>query len=128
MIYNLAQYIDTNTTLSINVNGFQPTAPNDVVSINEGPGDERPWFDRVDTVVQVLSRAKERPVARENCYTVYDLIKKRYDLVLPAATVNSIVYPALTAWGIRPVNPPQYAYDDDNGRPVFSFSVEITTT
>jgi hypothetical protein len=128
MVYNLVQYIDDNTSLTLNVNGFQPDSQNDVVSINEGSGDEQPWFDRKDTTIQVLSRATDRTTARKNSYTVYDLIKKKYGLSLPTVVVSGDTYSSLTAWGIRPVNTPQYAYDDDNGRAIYSFTVEITTT
>ncbi len=128
MIYNLAEYIDDNTSLTINVNGFQPDSQDIVLCINEGSGDERPWFDRQDTVIQILSRATDRTIARKNSFTVYDLIKKKYGLTLPLVTVKGDTFPSLTVWAIRPVNMPQYAYDDDNGRTIYSFSVEITTT
>lgn len=128
MIYNLVKYITNNTSLTVSTNGFNPTSPDTAVCINEGSGDERPWFDRKDTIVQCISRAGDPTVARANAYTVYNLIKKKYGLTLPAVTVNSITYPSLTGWAIRPVNTPQYAYDDDSGRAVFTFSVEVTTT
>ena len=128
MVYNLAEYIDVNTSLTINVNGFQPDGQDIVLCINEGSGDERPWFDRQDTIIQILSRARDRTVARKNSFIAYDLIKKKYGLTLPSATVGGDTFSSLTAWAIRPVNMPQYTYDDDNGRPVYSFSVEITTT
>ena len=128
MIYNLAKYITENSSLTINVNGFMPSSPDSAVCMNEGSGDERPWFDRKDTLIQILSRATDRTTARKNGYTVYDLIKKKYGLELPSVTVGGVVFSAVTTWGIRPVNTPQYAYDDDNGRAIYSFSVEITTT
>jgi hypothetical protein len=128
MVYNLAEYIDQNSDLTLNVNGFQPDSADTVVSINEGSGDERPWFDRKDTVIQVLSRATDRTTARTNCYVAYNLIKKKYGLTLPEVTVAGVVHAAVETWGIRPVNAPQYAYDDDNGRSIYSFAVEITTT
>ena len=128
MIYNLAKYITDNTSLTINVNGFSPDSPDTVVSVNEGSGNERPWFDRKDTTVQFVSRAVDKTVSRANAYTLYNLIKKKYGLTLPAVTVNSISYPAKTGWAIRPVTSPQYAYDDDSGRSVHTFTVEVTTT
>jgi len=128
MVYNLAEYIDQNTTLTINVNGFQPDSQDTVLCINEGSGNERPWFDRQDTIIQILSRARDRTTARKNSYIAYDLIKKKYGLELPSVMVGSDTHSAVTTWAIRPVNMPQYAYDDDNGRAIYSFSVEITTT
>jgi hypothetical protein len=128
MVYNLAEYISNNTSLISNVNGFQPDSDDDIISVNEGSGDERAWFDRKDTTIQILSRATDRTTARANSYTVYDLIKKKYGLLLPSVVVAGETFSAVTTWGIRPVMAPQYAYDDDNGRAVYSFSVEVTTT
>lgn len=128
MIYNLVKYITDNTSLTINCNGFSPDSPNDTVCVNEGSGDEQPWFDRVDTMVQVVSRSADKVTSRVNAYTVYNLIKKKTQLTLPAVTVASTLYPAVTGWGIRPVNTPAYAYDDENGRPIYTFTVEVTTT
>lgn len=126
MIYNLAKYITNNTSLTINVNGFSPSSPDSTISVNEGSGDEMPWFDRVDTIVQFVSRATDKVEARSNAYTIYNLVKKKYGLILPEVTVSSVVYPELTGWGLRPVNTPQYAYDDESGRANYTFSIEVT--
>lgn len=128
MIYNLVEYINQNTSLNLDCNGFKPNSPDQSVSINEGSGDEQPWFDRVDTTVQCVSRARDKTDARVNAYEVYNLIKKKYGLELPEVTVKSTTYPAVTGWGIRPITTPQYAYDDDSGRAIYTFSVEVTTT
>ena len=128
MIYNLAKYITNNSSLTINVNGFSPSSPDDTICINEGSGNERPWFDRKDTLVQFVSRSMDKTTSRKNAYTIYNLIKKKYGLTLPAVTVGSDTYAATTGWAIRPVNSPQYAFDDDAGRVNYTFTVEITTT
>lgn len=128
MIYNLVKYIDDNTSLTVVANGFNPGSPDSAICINEGSGDERPWFDRKDTIVQCVSRAMDPTEARANAYTIYNLIKKKYGLTLPEITVNGIIYAATTGWAIRPVNTPQYAFDDNSGRAVYTFSVEVTTT
>lgn len=128
MIYNLVKYITNNTSLTIIANGFNPNSPDTAISINEGSGIEQSWFDRKDTIVQCVSRSMDKTVSRANAYTIYNLIKKKYKLTLPSVTVNTVVYAQTTGWGIRPVNTPQYAYDDDSGRSVYTFSVEVTTT
>jgi hypothetical protein len=128
MIYNLVKYITNNTSLTIVANGFNPTTPDTAISVNEGSGIEQPFFDRKDTVVQCVSRAMDKTESRANAYTIYNLIKKKYALTLPEVTVNSVVYSAVTGWGLRPVGTPSYAYDDDSGRSVYTFSVEVTTT
>lgn len=128
MIYNLVKFITDNSSLVINTNGFNPSSPDNAICINEGSGNEQPWFNRKDTIVQVISRATDKTESRANAYEVYDLIKKKYGLTLPAVTVNSVVYPAITGWAIRPVNTPQYAFDDKAGRANYTFTVEVTTT
>ena len=129
MIYNLAKYITTNSSFKIiNVNGFSPSSPDSVVSINEGSGDEMPWFDRVDTIVQCVSRAVDKVEARSNAFTIYNLLKKKTRLTLPSVIVSGTLYPSLIGWGFLPNNRPQWAYDDESGRAVFTFSIEVTTT
>jgi len=128
MIYNLAKYITNNTSLTINVNGFSPSSPDETICINEGSGKEMPWFDREDTLVQFVSRSTDKVTARENAYTIYNLIKKRYGLTLPEVTIGSTIYTEVTGWGLRPVNKPQYAFDDENGRANYTFTIEVTTT
>lgn len=88
-----------------------------------------PWFNRRDELVQVLCRAKKRLTAQANAESVYNLIKKKYGLSLPALTTSGgAVYPGIKTWAIRPVNTPQFVGDDDGGRALVSFSVEVTTT
>ena len=128
MIYNLVEYIDNNTSLTLNCNGFNPDSPDETVCINEGSGNERPWFDRKDALVQFVSRARNKITSRSNAYTIYNLVKKKYHLTLPEVTIGSTTYPEITGWAIRPVEVPQYAYDDDSGRAVYTFTVEVTTT
>jgi hypothetical protein len=129
MIYNLHLWIKTQfPSLPIYTNGFDPTSPDDGLEMNEGPGEDQSLWNRQDTVVQFVSRAKTKPNARENAINVYNYIAKRIgECILPAVTVDSVVYPALSMWAVRPVSKPQYVGDDTNGRHLFSFSVEITT-
>ena len=74
MIYNLAKYITNNTSITVNVNGFSPTSPDSTICINEGSGNEQPWYDRTDTLVQCVSRAFDKTISRANAYTIYNLI------------------------------------------------------
>lgn len=129
MIYNLYQYtIDNTTGFDIVVNGFQPSSNDECVTIQDSSGEEYPWFDRQDTLVQYISRATDSYTARVNAFICYDLINKKTNVSLPEITINGTTYAAVTAWGIRPVMRPQYVGDDDNGRSMYSFSVTITTT
>jgi hypothetical protein len=116
-------------TLVIVANGFQAGSPDDVVNIQRGAGTERPWFDRKDELVQVMTRAKNKVTAINTADSVYNLIRKKYGKTFPSATTaGGTVYPAIKAWAIRPVNTPQYIGDDDRGLALVVFTVEVTTT
>lgn len=130
MVYNFRAWLKLQfPALPLYTNGFSSDAPDNAVEMNEGSGDDRQFFDRQDTVIQFLSRATTKPSARKNAQDLYNYMRKRYGgCIFPEETVDSVVYPAVTAWAIRPVNMPQYIGDDDNGRHMFSFSVDVTTT
>lgn len=131
MIYNLVQYIEDELGVNdptLSTNGFQPNDPDDCIAVIEGSGDEQDWFDRLDSQLQFIARSKSRPKAREIAYKVYDLLKKKYGVVLPLVVVSGITYPSVKTWGIRPINTPQYVADDSSGRSMFSFNLDITTT
>ena len=130
MVYNFRAWLKAQfPNLPLLTNGFQSGTADEAVELNEGAGDDRPFFDRQDSIVQFLSRAATKPKARQNAIELYNYVRKRYGgCVFPEVTVDSVVYPEVTAWAIRPVNKPQYVGDTDNGNHLFSFSVDITTT
>lgn len=130
MVYNFRAWLKLQfPTLPLLTNGFQGGTADEAVEINEGPGEDRPFFDRQDSVIQMVSRAETKPKARKNANDLYNYMRKRYGgCTFPEETVDGVTYPAVTAWAIRPVNKPQYVGDTGNGNHLFSFSVEITTT
>lgn len=130
MLPQLIQYIAAALpAIVINMNGFQAEAPDDAVAVMRSSGTERPWFDRRDELVQVIARSKNRATAWSTADMVYNQIKKKYGLDLPAATTaGGTVYTGIKAWAIRPVNTPQFIGDDESGRALVSFTVEVTTT
>lgn len=129
MVYNFIKYIEDNaSTITLSANGFHADSAETCTSISIGGGDEQPWFNREDIRVHIMSRSNVRDTAYKNCTTVYDLVKKKYGLTLPAITVGGVLYPAVTAWAIRPQLPPQYVGDDAQGRAMFTATVEVTLT
>lgn len=128
MVYNLIDYIATSTSFSISLsaNGFHAGSEETCVSVSIGGGDEQPWFNRQDIRIHFMSRSLNRDTAFKNCVTVYDMVKKQYGLTLPSVTVGGVVYPEVKTWAIRPQLPPQYVGDDQEGRAMFSSTVEIT--
>lgn len=129
MVYNLREWLLLQfPSLYFSSNGFQTDSPDDATEINEGSGEDQSLYTRQDDVIQFVSRATAKPTARKNAVDVYNYIRKKFGCVFPSVTVDGVLYPEVTAWAIRPINKPQYIGNDDNGRPEFSYSVEITTT
>ena len=129
MIYNLFEYLDTQLPgIECSCEGFREIEDDTCIELSGGMGNELPWLIRQEHIVSFLSRSTEATIARANALSVYNLIKKKYGLVLPAVTVNGTDYPAVKTWAIRPVNMPQASGRDEKGRALYAFSFEIVTT
>jgi hypothetical protein len=129
MIYNLTGYLRTTIpSLKFYANGAPTDAPDTCIYVNDMGGSERPWFDRQESRIQIISRARSRDTAKQNADTVYKNIKKKFGISLPAVTVGGVLYPLVKTWAILPIEAPQYLTDDDSGAPLFVFTVTITTT
>lgn len=127
MIYNLAQFLITNLpSIAFVVNGWNVDYQ-DQIMISETGGDPNHWYDRTDWTVQILSRARDVNVAKENIESVYNLLKNRFGLKLPQVTVNTIVYPELKTYQISPIQTPSYIGATEEHFEMFSFNLTITT-
>lgn len=128
MIYNLLQYLIINlATIAFVSNGFQQDTIDNAVNVSEGGGIPDPQIDRKDFVIQVMSRAKDKPKARKLSYDVYNLINKKFGLTLPSDTVDGESFPAVKTWKITAVALPGFIGNDENGRPLFSTNYTVTT-
>ena len=121
MIKEIATYIENNTEFEIDVNifaGFRPSeAPARCVAVLESTGGAvNAYFpDAGDKAVQILSRAKSYWDAREDIYIVFNLLKSKAQVTLPA--VGSITYKAEF---IEAQHFPQSLQQDEEGRWEFS--------
>jgi len=84
MIYNLRKYLTLNLPdITFYANGWRPSSARDSVMILQSGGDPKPWYDRTDWTVQVMSRAENIVNAKEQIDEVYEELKNRYGLELP---------------------------------------------
>ncbi len=129
MIYNLVAYLTANlTTIDFIANGLSPDSPQTAIMVSDTGGEPQHWYARTDWAVQVLSRSKSVDTAKQNIDAVYALLKNRFGLTLPEATVGGIVYPAIVGYQISPIQTPGYIGTTEEHLEMFSFNLTITTT
>ena len=126
--FNLKQYlINEIPAITFISNGYSPNSPQECVAVIGTGGSTQHNFDRTDWSVQILSRADSKFQARRNSYDVYEKLKNRFGLTLPAVTVGGVLYESFIAWQIIPIQVPGYIGADNNSREMFSFNITLTT-
>ena len=129
MIFNLVSYLKINLTdITFYPNGWRPDSEHDSVMVLQSGGDPNHWYDRTDWMMQIISRAENVNNAKSQIDDVYEELKNRYGLELPAVTVNSIVYPLVKTYQISPLQTPGYIGADKANLEMWSFNLRITTT
>ena len=127
MIYNLYEYLKTAfPALTFIVDGWIDNSPVDSMLLTATGGDPQHWFDRTDFTVQLISLYSNKVSTKQNIDLVYTELKNRFGLPLPEATVNSVVYPALIAAQISPIQSPGYIGTDQNKNHMYSVNFKIT--
>ena len=85
-ITDLATYIATNTSLTLNTDifagGYLTTSPQQAVAVTYTESTERIESGLVSETVRVLVRSTSYNSARTLAYTIYDLIKNSYGIKL----------------------------------------------
>ena len=128
MIYNLTSYLATQLpTIDFVVNGWVKGSPSDSVMLRQTGGNIEHWYPRKDFAIQILSRAETSVVAKEMIDDVFDLLKNKLQLLLPAKTVNSVVYPAVQTYQTSPVQVPGSIGADEANLEIWSVNFIITT-
>ena len=126
MIYNLAKYlIDNFPGYTFTVNGFQKDSPVNCINIMDTGGDTDHWYDRTEATAQILVRAHDNVIGKEQVDDVFDLMKNRFGLLLPSVVVNGITYPELQTAQISPMQLPESLGADDAGRFLWVFNLQI---
>jgi len=128
MIYNLMGYLITQLpAIDFVANGWVEASPVNSVLLRQSGGDFANWYSRKDFAIQILSRAETSVVAKEQIDDVFDLLKNKLRLLLPAKTVNSVVYPAVQTYQTSPVQVPGYIGADEANLEMWSVNFRITT-
>jgi len=109
------------------MNGLQADSPVDVINVEETGGPNDFYIDRRDYSVFVVAQANSKVKARDYAYSVYNLLHKKFRLILPEETVDSTLYPAVKTYRILATETPQSLGSDENGRNLFSVNFIITT-
>lgn len=126
MIYNLAQYLITNfPAYDFTVNGFQHDSPVNCINIRSTGGDLDHWYDRTEATAQILVRAHDNVIGKEQVDEVFNLMKNRFGLLLPEVIVNSVTYPEVQTAQISPIQIPESLGADDEGRFLWVFNLQI---
>ena len=127
--YNLFQYLKTLIpAIDFVVNGYGPKSPEDCVKINGTSGEPQHFYERNDWSLQLLSRSKDMVVAKDIIYQAYFAVRNKFGLQLPEYTLGTLIFPAIKAYRIVPMQTPGYIGADNAGREMFSFNITLTTT
>lgn len=128
MIYNLGEYVITQLPdIDFVINGWIKNSPAESVMLRQTGGDPMHHYDRSDFAVQFLSRAESSITAKEQIDDVYELLKNKLGVLLPAKTVKGKLYPAVKTYRIVPMQIPGYIGADDANLEMWSVNFIVTT-
>lgn len=96
-----------------------------IVNLQESPGTLNQKTNWTQRRVQVYVRDVDSVTANELIFNLYDYLKDRNGCILPAVTVNSILYPAIHTGQIAAEQTPGYSATDQNGRVEMVFNLII---
>lgn len=131
MIYNLVEYLRAEFPAEIiYTNARTPIGIDEEIAdrcslIRETGGPEQPWTGYVEKTAQILSRDKDTPKARKLAWDIYNKIQSIFGLILPAATIDGIVYPAIQTAQMSSIQQPYCLGDDGEGRMEFTTNFKI---
>jgi len=114
-------------TVQTSCGWFHEGLENDIVVLVDNGGDDSAEIDRKDVSVQVLSRGEDRDDAEARGREIHALLRGRFcQTTLPAVTVGTDVYPAVTAWRFIARGGLVYTGTDENRLHVWSGNYIVT--
>ena len=130
MIYNLYQYLKNAFPLfDFVVDGWDDDSASESNMIRQTGGTTPSWFTREDYTVQILTRAKEKLYAHSEINEIYQNLRNRFGLILPAITGKikdvNVVFPAVMTAQVSPLQIPGYIGTDNNRRHLYSYNIKI---
>ena len=101
--------------------------PDRMAILIEQPGETQAWFHLITTSIQVLTRDNDAPGARALAFLIYDKIQDaaEFGKILPAVTVDSVLYPQIQIDQITPFGPPQSLGMNEEKKAEFSTNYKI---
>lgn len=128
MIYNFLVYAEANKpAYNYAVNGAHNTTPKQAIIINETTSVPAKYIDRNDITLQIIGRAENPVAAKQMLDDFYTIVDRYWDVVLPENTVNFIVYPAIKAYQMAPIQRVTWFGYDENGLAQYLFNLQIIT-
>lgn len=131
MIYNIVQYLKNNlagenifANIWVKVNpNF--SLPDRILLLKEEGGTETGWFQFQNRNVQILARDIDPVKARSLIFRAHNLINNAFGLILPAVTIEGVLYPTIATAQISVNTLPQSLGYDEEGRSEFSANYRI---
>jgi len=134
MIYNLVQYLRTQFPAEV----FYPNAvfqvstqdeiPDRRVLVQQGGGVFQMKTRFTRTMVQVVTFDISSPLSRALAYDIFSDIGDRNGLILPAITVNGVLFPQVETDVIRAMSPPQVLTTDEAALSVWTTNYQVSFT
>lgn len=130
MIWNLFEFLRINfPSLLFTVNGLAEGEKIEQVVINDTGGTPEPWIKRTVFTFQLTFKFTSNAAGRKNSNDVYEFLRNRYGItILPAVTVDSVLYPEYEIARITPTQPPFYLGRDSEGQERYTFNIQIPAT
>jgi hypothetical protein len=131
MIYQFVNYLKTTfPTEIIYTNGRiklagQQEIPDRNVLVMETGGTEKPWCQRDNATIQILSRDFDVTKSRKLAYDIFEDITSRFGLILPGVTVAGTAYPDLQVSQISAIQLPYCLGADEAGRIEYTTNYQI---
>lgn len=128
MIYNLVEYLKTQLpSLVFVANGWNPNSPKDSITVRQSGGEVWHWYPRTEYLVQVKSRSDSPILAESQIRQVYETLKNKFGIELPAVTIDGTLFAAVKTYQISPIETPGYIGADETNLEMWSLNLNIIT-
>ena len=103
----------------------QEAVPDRCILVREDGGGPGVWAKISIPTAQVITRAMDSPSARKMAYDIFEAINSRFGLILPAITVDSVLYPAIHTAQISAIQRPYCLGKDDESRTEYTNNYQV---
>jgi hypothetical protein len=133
MIWNFVTYLRSVATLvnerfyvdAKDIINSETKVPDRMVLIQESGGTPVPIIKNTTVMIQIITRDIDVAKCRLLAFKIFDEINDRFGLILPAVTIDGVVYAAIQTGQISANSEPQFLGYDEQGRPEFSTNYRI---